>query len=189
MLWGDSVLTIYDYNVSKVSGERLPLYHFEGKPVLIVNTASKCKFTPQFDDLQKLYEEYHEGGLEILGFPCNQFAEQEPGTNKEAQSFCQINFGVKFPMLAKLDVNGEEAHPLFDYLKKNAPFQGFDEDNFNVKLLKVMVSEKAPEWLHGDAIKWNFTKFLIDPEGKVIRRFEPTDSIDEIRASIEAVLV
>lgn len=180
--------TIYDYNVCKPSGERFPLYHYEGKPVLIVNTASKCKFTPQFDDLQKVYEQYHSRGLEIVGFPCNQFAEQEPGTNEEAQSFCQINYGVRFPIFAKVDVNGEKAHPLFEYLKKRAPFQGFDEDNFNAKLLKMVVTEKAPEWLLGDAIKWNFTKFLVDSQGVVIRRFEPTDSIDEIKSSIEAIL-
>ncbi|KAF4325730.1 hypothetical protein G195_000693 [Phytophthora kernoviae 00238/432] len=156
--------TIYDFSVTKTSGERFPLYQYEGKPVLIVNTASKCKYTHQFDDMQKLYDRYKEQGLQIIGFPCNQFAKQEPGSSEEAESFCQINYGVKFPMFSKMDVNGEAAHPLYDFLKK------------------------APEWLHGDAIKWNFTKFLIDAEGNVVQRFEPVDSIDEIQASIEQLL-
>lgn len=180
--------TIYDFNVLKTNGERFPLYKLEGRPILIMNTASKCKFTPQFDDVQKVYEQFHAEGLEIIGFPCNQFGEQEPGTNEEAESFCQINYGVKFPIFAKVEVNGEEAHPLFDYLKKAAPFQGFDESDINAKLLKLMVSDKAPEWLVGDAIKWNFTKFLVDQQGRVLRRFEPTDSIDVVQSSIQELL-
>ncbi|WP_106767462.1 glutathione peroxidase [Paenibacillus faecalis] len=180
--------TIYDFNVTKPDGDRFPLYHFAGKPVLIVNTASKCKFTPQFDDLQKLYDQYREQGLEVVGFPCNQFAEQEPGSSHEAESFCQINYGVKFSIFSKIDVNGNQAHPLFDYLKKEGPFEGFDEENINAKLLKLMISDKAPQWLHGDAIKWNFTKFLIDREGKVVKRFEPVHPIDDIKSYIEQVL-
>lgn len=182
------MLTIYDFNVLKTNGERFPLYEFEGRPVLMVNTASKCKFTPQFDDMQKLYEQFHAAGLEVIGFPCNQFAEQEPGTNEEAESFCQVNYGVKFPIFAKVEVNGEQAHPLFDYLKKAAPFQGFDESDINAKLLKMMVADKAPQWLVGDAVKWNFTKFLVDQKGRVVRRFEPTDSIDLIKSSIQELL-
>ncbi|MCR8634250.1 MULTISPECIES: glutathione peroxidase [Paenibacillus] len=181
-------MTIYDFNIVKTNGERMPLYHFKDKVVLIVNTASKCTFTPQFEDLQKLYDQYHALGVEIIGFPCNQFGEQEPGSNQEASSFCQINYGVKFPIAAKLEVNGEHAHPLFDYLKRAAPFQGFDEANFNAKLLKMMITEKSPEWLYGDSIKWNFTKFLIDQEGKVIRRFEPTDELDILKSSIDELL-
>ncbi len=180
--------TIYDFTVTKTNGERFPLYHYEGQPVLIVNTASKCKYTPQFDDMQKLYDQYKERGLRVIGFPCNQFAEQEPGSSQEAESFCQINYGVQFPMFSKLDVNGEQAHPLYDFLKKSGPFGGFDESNMNGKLLKLMVADKAPHWLHGDAIKWNFTKFLIDREGRVVQRFEPVASVDAIRDSIENVL-
>lgn len=180
--------TIYDFTVTRANGERFPLYHYEGKPVLIVNTASKCKYTPQFDDLQKLYDEYKERGLQVIGFPCNQFAEQEPGSSQEAESFCQINYGVQFPMFSKVDVNGEQAHPLYDFLKKSGPFAGFDESDSNGKLLKLMIADKAPHWLHGDAIKWNFTKFLIDREGRVIRRFEPVDAVDKLKASIEELL-
>jgi glutathione peroxidase len=138
--------------------------------------------------MQKLYDRYKEQGLQIIGFPCNQFAEQEPGSSEEAESFCQINYGVKFPMFSKMDVNGEAAHPLYDFLKKSGPFEGFDESDVQAKLLKLMVADKAPEWLHGDAIKWNFTKFLIDAEGHVVKRFEPVDSIDEIQANIEQLL-
>ena len=181
-------MSIYDFSVRQPSGERLPLFKYEGRPVLIVNTASKCQFTPQFDDLQKLYERYREQGLEIIGFPCNQFAEQEPGSSEEAESFCQINYGVKFPMFAKLDVNGDGAHPLYDYLKKAAPFKGFDESNINAKLLRAVITDKAPEWLLGNAIKWNFTKFLVDRKGDVAARFEPTDSVEDIRTAIEGLL-
>ncbi|KQY83320.1 glutathione peroxidase [Paenibacillus sp. Root52] len=180
--------TIYDFTVTKTSGERFPLYQYEGKPMLIVNTASKCKYTHQFDDMQKLFDQYKDQGLQIIGFPCNQFAEQEPGSSAEAESFCQINYGVKFPMFSKMDVNGEAAHPLYDFLKKSGPFAGFDETDVQAKLLKLMVSDKAPEWLHGDAIKWNFTKFLIDSEGRVVKRFEPIDSIADIQTSIEQLL-
>lgn len=182
-------MSIYDFTVRKSDGTRSPLYKFEGKPVVIINTASKCKFTPQFSDLQRLYEQYQEAGVEFLGFPCNQFGEQEPGTNKEAEAFCQINYGVKFPILSKIEVNGADAHPLFDYLKKAAPFRGFDETNINEKLLKMMISEKNPEWLTGDAVKWNFTKFLIDKDGHVVQRFEPTDEMDVIGRAIEEQLV
>ncbi|MNW31587.1 Hydroperoxy fatty acid reductase gpx1 [compost metagenome] len=180
--------TIYDFNVTKTNGERFPLYQYEGRPVLIVNTASKCKYTPQFDDMQKLFDEYRERGLQVIGFPCNQFAEQEPGSSQDAEAFCQINYGVKFPMFSKIDVNGEDAHPLYDYLRKAIAFEGFDEEDINAKLLKLMVADKAPEWLHGNAIKWNFTKFLIDAEGRVVKRFEPVSSIESIRAGIEEVL-
>ncbi|WP_248929614.1 glutathione peroxidase [Paenibacillus hamazuiensis] len=178
-------MTIYDFTVRKPNGTRLPLYEFEGKPVVIINTASKCKFTPQFSDLQRLYEEYHPQGVEFIGFPCNQFGEQEPGSDEEAESFCQINYGVKFQIFGKIEVNGENAHPLFDYLKKSAPFRGFDETNINEKLLKMMIAEKNPEWLVGDSIKWNFTKFLIGKQGQVIARFEPADELDALRQQLE----
>ncbi|MBP1157249.1 glutathione peroxidase [Paenibacillus sp. PvR098] len=158
--------------------------NYKGKVLLIVNTASKCKFTPQFDDLQKLYEQYREYGFEILGFPCNQFGEQEPGSNEEAASYCQINYGVKFPVFSKIEVNGSQASPLFEYLKKEAPFQGFDESNINAKLLKMMISEKNPEWLVGDSIKWNFTKFLVNQEGEVLRRYEPSEEPADITNDI-----
>lgn len=173
----------------KPNKDIVQLSQYKGKVMLIVNTASKCKFTPQFDDLQKLYEKYKEQDFEILGFPCNQFGEQEPGTNEEAVSFCQINYGVTFPILAKVKVNGERAHPLFKYLKEQQPFRGFDEENINEKLLKMMILDKNPEWIIGDEIKWNFTKFLVDQNGNVIKRYEPTDDIYSISDDIEQLLV
>ncbi|WP_027409852.1 glutathione peroxidase [Anoxybacteroides tepidamans] len=169
-------MSIYQFDVKKANGESISLSNYKGKTLLIVNTASQCRFTPQFQDLQKLYEKYQPNGLEILGFPCNQFGEQEPGSNEEAVSFCQLNYGVTFPIFAKMDVNGPHAHPLFQYLKQQAPFQGFDETNSMAKLLKLMILDKAPEWLAGDEIKWNFTKFLIDANDRVIRRYEPHET-------------
>ncbi|WP_341482358.1 glutathione peroxidase [Bacillus kexueae] len=156
--------------------------------MLIVNTASKCKFTPQFDDLQKLYDKYKEKGFEILGFPCNQFDAQEPGTSEEAASFCQINYGVKFPIFTKIDVNGKDTHPLFTYLKQEAPFKGFDEANITEKLLKLKIAELYPEWLVGDEIKWNFTKFLIDQNGNVVERFEPSTEPMDFEQNVKQLL-
>lgn len=182
-------MMIYSLEAEKTNGTKVPLANYQGKVMLIVNTASKCHFTPQFEDLQKLYLQYRDQGLEILGFPCNQFGEQEPGTNEEAAGFCKMNYGVTFPIFAKSDVNGDGANPIFKYLKDQVPFRGFNEDNISEKLLKMMISDKGPEWLIGEHIKWNFTKFLIDQEGKVIKRFEPTDGIDEIAENINKLLL
>lgn len=181
-------MLIYQFDVEKPNGEIISLEQYKGKVVLIVNTASKCQFTPQFGDLQRIYDRHKDRGLEILGFPCNQFAEQEPGTSEEAASFCQINYGVTFQMFAKVNVNGEDAAPLFKYLKQQAPFQGFDPDQVQARLLKMKISEKYPELLVGDSIKWNFTKFLIDQNGNVVRRFEPTEDIDNIEAEVKRLL-
>jgi glutathione peroxidase len=157
--------TVYDFTVTSIMGLPKSLADYKGKVLLIVNTASKCGFTPQFGGLQALYEKYHDEGFEILGFPCNQFMNQDPGTNEEIQNFCQVNYGVTFPMFAKVDVNGADAHPLYEYLKKAAP---------GVLGLK--------------AIKWNFTKFLVDAEGNVVRRFEPNVEPASIEPDIEALL-
>ncbi|WP_338751554.1 glutathione peroxidase [Bacillus sp. FJAT-52991] len=181
-------MNIFDFKVEKTNGNIVSLENYKEKVLLVVNTASKCTFTPQFEDLQKLYLSYKEAGLEILGFPCNQFAGQEPGTNEEASSFCQLNYGVTFPIFSKVNVNGENEAPLFQFLKAAAPFRGFDESNISEKLLKMMISEKNPEFLLGDSIKWNFTKFLIDQEGNVIKRFEPSDEPASFAKEIEKLL-
>jgi len=181
-------LSVHTFEVKKVNGEKVSLSEFKGKVVLIVNTASKCRFTPQFEDLQKLYLKYRDRGLEILGFPCNQFANQEPGTNEEAAAFCRMNYGVTFSMFSKVEVNGKNAHPLFQYLKKEAPFKGFDESNITEKLLKMKIAEVHPEWLVGDEIKWNFTKFLIDQNGNVVKRFEPSEEPVDMEQDIEKLL-
>lgn len=182
-------MNIFDFKAKKTNGEIVSLEEYKGKVLLVVNTASKCAFTPQFEDLQKLYLTYKEAGLEILGFPCNQFAGQEPGTSEDASSFCRLNYGVTFPIFSKVDVNGENEAPLFQFLKEAAPFRGFDESNVSEKLLKLMISDKNPEFLLGDSIKWNFTKFLIHQEGNVIKRFEPSDEPASFAKEIEKLLV
>lgn len=180
--------TIYDFEALTIEGEPMSLDAYKGDVLLLVNTASKCGFTPQFEDLQKLYSKYKEQGLTILGFPCNQFNAQEPGTNEEAAEFCQMNYGVEFPIFSKIDVNGPKAHPVFQFLKQAKPFEGFDETTMNGKLIKKIVSDKYPEWVVGNDIKWNFTKFLVNREGDIIKRFEPTDEPMDFEQDIQAVL-
>ena len=155
--------SIYDMNVNSLSGESVDLSAWRGKVLLIVNTASKCGFTPQYKGLEALHQKYKDQGFEVLGFPCNQFGGQEPGNAEEIGAFCEKNFGVSFPLFEKIDVNGEHAHPLFTLLKK-----------------------QAPGILGTEGIKWNFTKFLIGKDGKVIDRFAPTTSPKEIEKTIAA---
>ncbi|MDF2548205.1 MAG: Peroxiredoxin [Anaerosolibacter sp.] len=177
-------MAIYDFT-GTIDGEKVSLSDFKGKVLIVVNTASKCGFTPQYKDLQKIYNKYKAQGLEILGFPCNQFAEQEPGNNSEIKEFCEINYGVTFPIFDKIDVKGPEAHPLFKYLISKAPFEGFDKQHAIGKILYAMLSEKFPADLVGDSVKWNFTKFLVNRDGEIVKRFEPTvdplDMEDEIK--------
>jgi len=165
-------MSIYDFKVNTLSGEEVSLRKYMGKVLIIVNTASKCGFTPQFSDLEKIYQEYNKQGVEVLGFPSNQFAEQEPGDSHEIQNFCQINYGVTFPLFEKSEVRGANAHPLFKYLSQSASFKGFDVTSPKGKSLQDFLQEKFPDSLLGDSIKWNFTKFLINREGDVVERFE-----------------
>ncbi len=157
--------TIYDFSAKGISGEEVPMSTFRGKVLLIVNTASKCGFTPQYEGLEKLHEELSPRGFAVLGFPCNQFGAQEPGDEQEIQNFCSLNYNVSFPMFAKIDVNGDGAHPIFAFLK----------------------SEK-PGLLGVEAIKWNFSKFLIDQDGRVVDRYAPTTTPASLRSDIEALL-
>ena len=157
--------TVYEFSADNIMGLSQSLESYRGKVLLIVNTASKCGFTPQYEGLQELYEQYHDQGLEILGFPCNQFMNQEPGSAEEIKEFCQVNYGVTFPMFDKVEVNGPDAHPLFVYLKK-----------------------QAPGALGTKAIKWNFTKFLVDREGNVLQRFAPSVEPKEIAPRIVDLL-
>lgn len=180
--------TLYDFEALTIEGEPVSLDMYKGDVLLVVNTASKCGFTPQFEDLQKLYSKYKDQGLKILGFPCNQFNAQEPGTNEEAAEFCQLNYGVEFPIFSKIDVNGPKAHPVFQFLKQAQPFEGFDETTMNGKLIKKIVSDKYPEWIVGNDIKWNFTKFLVNREGDILKRFEPTDEPMDFEQDIKAIL-
>lgn len=175
-------MSIYDFNVKTIDNEEVKIDSYKGKVLVIVNTASKCGFTPQYSELEALYKKYNDKGLEVLGFPCNQFGAQEPGTSDEIKSFCLINFGVTFPLFEKIDVNGDKAHPLFNYLTNNAPFKGLNENHPIGKRLQEIISTE------GDSIKWNFTKFLIDREGNVVNRYEPTAVPAEMESDIENLL-
>ena len=179
--------SIYDFTVKDRKGNDVSLKDYEGKVLLIVNTATGCGFTPHYDPLEAMYEELKDKGFEILDFPCNQFANQAPGTEDEIHEFCKMKFGTKFPQFSKIDVNGESADPLFAYLASEKPFEGFGKGLKNVALENFT---NANNKKFGDKayIKWNFTKFLVDREGKVIARFEPTVDMKEVRAAVEAQL-
>lgn len=166
-------MNIYDYKFKDINGKEVSLEDYKNKVILIVNIASKCGFTPQLEDLEKIYKKYNKEGFEIIGFPCNQFAEQAPGSNSDLNEFCKLNYGVTFKLSEKIDVNGADSHPIFQYLTHKCPFKGFDKDNVIVQMLYSILEEHSPEYLVGDSIKWNFTKFLIDKEGNAIKRFEP----------------
>ena len=157
--------TIYDFTVDDIEGKPVKLDRFKGKVLLVVNTASKCGFTPQYKGLEALYRKYHERGLEVLGFPCNQFGAQEPGSEQEIATFCQTNYDVTFPMFAKIDVNGDATAPLYRYLK-----------------------HEKPGLLGTEAIKWNFTKFLVDRDGSVVARYAPNDTPESIEREVAKVL-
>lgn len=157
--------SVHDFSARSLSGREESLAAYKGKALLIVNVASKCGFTPQYEGLQKLYEDNREKGFEVLGFPCNQFGAQEPGDEKEIKNFCSVNYGVTFPMFAKIDVNGESAHPLWKFLKKEK---------------KGLAGSEA--------VKWNFTKFLVDRDGEVVARFGPQDTPELIGRKLAAVL-
>ena len=179
--------TVYDFTVKDRKGNEVPLSQYKGKVLLIVNTATGCGFTPHYEPLEAMYKEYREQGFEILDFPCNQFANQAPGSEDEIHEFCTVKFGADFPQFKKLDVNGETADPLFAYLATEKPFQGFG------KGLKSMALNKFADMnnkQYGDKayIKWNFTKFLVDREGKVIARFEPTVDMAEVKKAVVAAL-
>ncbi|MFD2614109.1 glutathione peroxidase [Paenibacillus gansuensis] len=181
-------MSIYTYEATTIKGEKVSLEQFKGKVVIVANTASKCGFTPQYEGLQKLYDKYKDQGLVILGFPSNQFGEQEPGSNEEVSEFCQLNYGVTFPMFEKTDVRGETKEPLFAYLVQKAPFKGFDVSDPNGQKMQSFLSEKLPHILEGDDIKWNFTKFLIGRDGESVQRFESNVNPADMETAIEALL-
>ena len=157
--------TVFDFTAQDIAGKDVDLSQYQGKVLLIVNTASKCGFTPQYKGLQALFEKYRERGLEVLGFPCNQFGHQEPGDEAAISEFCELNFGVDFPLFGKIDVNGDNAHPLYRHLK-----------------------EEATGLLGSKAVKWNFTKFLVNRDGQVVKRYAPTDKPESLAKDIEKLL-
>ena len=179
--------TVYDFTVKDRQGNEVSLSEFQGKVLLIVNTATGCGFTPHYEPLEAMYKEFREKGFEILDFPCNQFANQAPGTTEEIHDFCTIHFGTEFPQFAKIDVNGENADPLFAYLATEKPFEGFGK---GVKSAMMNMFTKMNNKKFGDKayIKWNFTKFLVGREGKVIARFEPTTDMKEVRKAVEEAI-
>ncbi|MCU1393662.1 MAG: glutathione peroxidase [Ilumatobacteraceae bacterium] len=156
--------SIYDFSATSINGQEKQLSEYQGKALLVVNTASKCGFTPQYKGLEQLYEDYSDKGLVVLGFPCDQFGHQEPGSESDIEEFCQLNYGVKFPMFAKIEVNGDNAHPLYKWLRS------------------------VKKGLLGSRIKWNFTKFLVDRNGNVLKRYSSTTKPEKIKADIEKAL-
>ena len=157
--------TVFDFTAQDIAGKDVDLSRYKGKVLLIVNTASKCGFTPQYKGLQAIFEKYRQRGFEVLGFPCNQFGHQEPGDEAAISEFCELNFGVDFPLFGKIDVNGDDAHPLYRHLK-----------------------EEAPGLLGSKAVKWNFTKFLVNRDGQVVKRYAPTDKPESLAKDIEKLL-
>lgn len=181
-------MSIYDFKVKNNMDEEVNLDKFKGKVVLIINSATKCGFTPQYDQLQDLYEKYKDEGFEILDFPCNQFANQAPGTIEEIVSFCDTTYGISFPIFSKVEVNGDNAHPLFKHLTSQKGFAGFDEEHELTPVLKKMLSEADENYEKDPSIKWNFTKFLIDRNGNVVERFEPTEPMYVIEEKIKEIV-
>jgi glutathione peroxidase len=180
---------IYDITVKDMDGSDVSLANYKGKVLLIVNVASKCGLTPQYEGLEALYQKYKDQGLEILAFPCNQFLEQEPGTNEEIQSFCSLNYNVTFPLFDKIDVNGEAESPLYTYLKKQAPFKGYPEGTEEFATMLDEIHQKTGTGFdQGDAIRWNFGKFLVSKDGKTILRFEPMVTPDMMEEAIQELL-
>ena len=175
----------HDFTVEAADGSTRRLSDYAGKVLLVVNTASKCGLTPQYEGLEQLYRDYKDEGLEVLGFPSNQFMGQEPGTNEEIQEFCSTQYGVTFPVFAKVDVNGEDAHPFWAYLRSADPGD-FSADT--APGLYDHIAKIKPDAIGTDEVKWNFTKFLIGRDGEVIRRYEPTVTPEQIRADLDAAL-
>jgi glutathione peroxidase len=178
---------VYDFTAVANDGSEVNFADYKGKVLLLVNTASKCGFTPQYDGLEALYEQYKDQGLVIVGFPCDQFGHQEPGTNEEIVEFCRLNYGVTFPLMEKIEVNGDNAHPIYKWLYSEKPFAGFG-DSETAQRMGQMLARMDPEYESNPDIKWNFTKFLVDRKGNVVDRFEPMVTPEELATYIEAQL-
>ena len=179
-------MNIYDFIVQARDGSEIALSDYRGKVLLVVNTATGCGFTPQYTELQKLYDAYQDKGFVILDFPCNQFGQQAPGSNEEIYTFCTGRFGITFTQFAKVDVNGDDAIPLYKWLTEQTTFEGFGKSPMAL-MLSGVVKKTDPDYKKNGNIKWNFTKFLIDRNGNIVGRFEPTD-MKTLQAKIEACL-
>lgn len=180
-------MSIYDFSIKAQDGSDVSLGDYKGKVLLIVNTATGCGFTPQYDELQDIYDEYKGKGLEILDFPCNQFGNQAPGNDDEIHSFCTGRFGITFPQFSKVDVRGENAIPLFKWIEENSTFEGFDKNPAGL-MLGGVAKKMDKDYKNNSSIKWNFTKFIIDREGKLVARFEPMNPLKNLKTKIEEII-
>lgn len=179
---------VYDFNLLDKKGNEVSLSQYRGKVLLIVNSATECGFTPQYEELEALYKKLKGEGLEILDIPCNQFGGQAPGTDEEISEFCSLKFGTQFPQFKKSDVNGEHELPLYTWLKSEKTFEGFDMEHKIAPILVDMFDKSGKDWRKSSDIKWNFTKFLIDREGNVVARFEPTKDLKKVEEEIRKLL-
>ena len=180
--------TVYDFAVKDRKGGEVSLREYANEVILIVNTATKCGFTPQYEELEAIYEKYHAKGFTILDFPCNQFGQQAPGTDESIHEFCKLTYGTEFPRFKKIKVNGDDAEPLYKYLKEQKGFAGWDPNHKLTPILEEMLSKEDPDYKEKADIKWNFTKFLVNKLGLVVARFEPTESLENVSKKIEELL-
>lgn len=178
---------IYDYTLTNGKGEEVSMKDYAGKVLLIVNTATGCGFTPHYEPMEKMYEQYHEQGLEVIDVPCNQFGGQTPGTDEEVHEFCTLHYNTQFPQMKKSDVNGENALPLFQYLKSQKGFEGFGK-GAKALAMSTMLKTIDKDYKNNPDIKWNFTKFVVDREGNVVARFEPTADMVDVEACVKSLL-
>ena len=177
----------YDQSIMAANGDMVSMKDFEGKVVLVVNTATGCGFTPHYKDIESMYEEFHDKGFEVVDVPCNQFAGQTPGTDEEIHEFCTLKYKTQFPQMKKTDVNGENATPLFKYLKEQKGFEGFGKGP-TAMAMSAMLSKIDKDYKNNPEIKWNFTKFVIDRQGNVVARFEPTAKMSEVAKCVESLI-
>ena len=184
MMTATAQSSVFDFSVKTQDGKMVKLDSYKGQYILIVNTATQCGFTPQYEEMQHMYEKFKDDGFVILDFPCNQFGEQAPGSNQEIHNFCTSTFNITFPQFAKVNVNGPDEDPLFTWLKKQKGFEGFDQSNPIGKHLHEAFLKQDPNYAENPDIKWNFTKFLIDREGNVVARFEPTVDMNKVADAI-----
>lgn len=180
--------SIYSLKVKNAEGKEVSLKKYRGQVLLIVNTATHCGFTPQYKELQQIYERYSDQGFQVLDFPCNQFGQQAPGSMGEIRQFCTEKFQTTFPLFEKIEVNGEQESPLFTLLKKEQPFRGFDLKDRTGQMMDQMLRRQDPKYDQKSDIKWNFTKFLVDARGQVIKRFEPTESMSRVEEAVKNAL-
>ena len=180
-------MSIYDYSVTTPKNEEISLSQYKGRVMLIVNTATGCGFTPQYKDLESIYEKYHDQGLELIDIPCNQFAGQTPGTDEEIHDFCTLKYNTQFPQMKKSDVNGENELPLYTYLKSQKGFEGFGKGP-KALMMSALLKKVDKDYKNNPNIKWNFTKFLVDRDGNVVRRFEPTEDMKHVDEAVKELL-